>query len=54
MLLTEQQQQLLLKNNESKPPQEANVAKIPTRKPKGGWKSNQQKAESNSLLQAEW
>jgi hypothetical protein len=43
LLLAEQQQQLLLKNNESKPPRETNVAEIPTRRPKGGWKSNQQK-----------
>jgi hypothetical protein len=33
----------LSNNNESKPPQEANTAEIPTRRPKGGWKSNQQK-----------
>ncbi|KAG0587687.1 hypothetical protein KC19_2G183600 [Ceratodon purpureus] len=43
LLLSEQQQQLLLKNNEAKPPREANTAEIPSRRPKGGWKSDQQK-----------
>ena len=44
VLLAEKQQQLLLKNNESKPPREAHAAEIPTRRPKGSWKANQQKA----------
>ena len=43
LLLAEQQQLLLLRNNESKPSREANATEIPTRRPKGGWKFNQQK-----------
>lgn len=53
LILYEQQQQLLLKNNEAKPPHETNTVEIPTSKPKGGWKSNQQKQNQTPYTRPE-